>query len=60
MKKFLVRSAALFVIAGSTFAYTSPLASAQTKKPKKPTAQSEGIPPPNCPLSDPNGCGIYE
>lgn len=58
MKKFLLSTTALFILAGSTFAVSTPSAMAATKKPKVRPMASE-IPPPTCPPNDPNGCGIF-
>jgi hypothetical protein len=61
MKKLLFAAIALMVLAGSTF--TTPTFKndsnlAQVTK-KKPAASPDDIPPPSCPVDDPNGCGIF-
>jgi hypothetical protein len=64
MKKLIFTATALLILAGSTFqiaTVSSNQVSAVTK-PKTPTSgpKTDSIPPPTCPTSDPNGCGIFD
>ncbi len=61
MKKLVFAALTLMVLAGSTFAVPASNEAtvlAQVTK-KKPAAQPADIPPPSCPINDPDGCGIY-
>ena len=64
MKKLIFTATALLVLAGSTFQFAavSTTQIAQKTKPKNPTSGPivDSIPPPTCPLNDPNGCGIFD
>jgi hypothetical protein len=57
MKKITFAIAALFVLAGSTFAATASTPT-QTAKVTKKTVVSRIVP--GCPPGDPNGCGIFD
>jgi hypothetical protein len=57
MKKIMLAAAALFVLAGSTFAATTATPN-QTAKVSKKTLVSRVVP--GCPPNDPNGCGIFD
>ena len=61
MKKLMFAAATLLILAGSTFQIvaTPNTEVAGTTKPKA-GPKTDAIPPPTCPPSDPNGCGIYE
>ena len=64
MKKLIFTATALLILAGSTFqvATISGTQIAGKTKPKSPTsgATTDSIPPPTCPMNDPNGCGIFD
>ena len=64
MKKLIFTAATLLVLAGSTFQISTVQNTqlAAKTKPTKPTggATTDSIPPPTCPLTDPNGCGILD
>ena len=56
MTKLIVTSFSVIAIAASTFAAPVNLRHSQPVKP----AMTAEIPSPTCPLSDINGCGIYQ
>ena len=63
MKKLMFTAATLLVLAGSAFQTASFNTQIAGKgKPTSPTSgpKTDSIPPPTCPPSDPNGCGIYD
>ena len=64
MKKLIFTAATLLVLAGSSLqiASVSSTEIAGKTKPKSPTsgATTDTIPPPTCPMNDPNGCGIFD
>jgi hypothetical protein len=61
MKKFMFAAITLMVLAGSTFIVPAVNAgSPETHAAAtKTTAKPDMIPPPTCPIDDPNGCGIF-
>lgn len=62
MKKLIFTAATLLVLAGSAFQTVSVNTeiAGKTKPKAGGGATTDSIPPPTCPPSDPNGCGIYD
>jgi hypothetical protein len=61
MKKLVFAAVTMMVLAGSTFAvpmFSTPAAPAVAATVKG-GAKPASIPPPSCPVNDPNGCGIF-
>ncbi len=61
MKKILFAALTLMVLAGSTFTVSTvhATASVASTTTKKTTVKPADIPPPSCPINDPEGCGIF-
>jgi hypothetical protein len=61
MKKIIFTALTLMVLAGSTFTVSTVHASStdESAATKKTTIKPASIPPPNCQIDDPNGCGIF-
>lgn len=56
MTKFISASFGVIALVASTFVVPAGYRHSQPVK----SASTAEIPSPNCPFSDPNGCGIYE